>query len=34
MGANGKIPIILSIFFPLIIISIISTIGLININEK
>tara|TARA_B100001093_G_scaffold457048_1_gene468507 strand:- start:3411 stop:4490 length:1080 start_codon:yes stop_codon:yes gene_type:complete len=34
LGNSGKIPIFLSIFFPLIFISIISIIGLININEK
>ena len=34
LGNNGKIPIYLSIFFPLIIISIITMIGLVNINEK
>jgi lipopolysaccharide export system permease protein len=34
LGNNGKIPIYLSIFFPLIIISLITTIGLVNINDK
>ncbi|WP_075522789.1 LptF/LptG family permease [Candidatus Pelagibacter communis] len=34
LGNTGKIPIILSIFFPLFIVSIISIIGLINVNEK
>ncbi len=34
LGNNGKIPVYLSIFFPLILISIITIIGLININEK
>ena len=34
LGQNGKIPIYPSVFFPLIIIFIISIIGLININEK
>ena len=34
LGINGKIPIFISVFFPLIILSIISLIGLININEK
>ena len=34
LGNNGKIPVYLSIFFPLILISIITVIGLININEK
>lgn len=34
LGTNGLIPITLSIFFPIIIISLISIISLININEK
>ncbi len=34
LGTNGKIPIFISIFFPLVIISIISVISLVNINEK
>ena len=34
LGNNGKLPVYLSIFFPLMIISIISIIGLININDK
>ena len=34
LGSNGKIPIFLSIFFPLMIVSLISIIGLVNINEK
>ncbi len=34
LGDNGKIPIIASIFLPLILISIIAIIGLIRINEK
>ena len=34
LGNNGKIPIYLSIFFPLMIISLITTIGLVNINDK
>ena len=34
LGENGKIPIIISIWFPLIILSILSCIGLIRINEK
>jgi lipopolysaccharide export system permease protein len=34
LGNNGKIPIILSIFFPIMIISFLSVIGLVNINEK
>ena len=34
LGNNGKIPIILSIFLPILFISLISIIGLIRINEK
>ena len=34
LGSNGNIPIILSILFPLFIVSIISIIGMVNINEK
>ena len=34
LGSNGKIPIFLSIFFPLMIVSLISIIGLVNINEN
>ena len=34
LGENGKIPIIVSIWFPLIILSILCSIGLIRINEK
>ena len=34
LGENGKIPIMLSIWFPLIILSIFCSIGLIRINEK
>ena len=34
LGNNGNIPIYLSIFFPLIILFLISIVGLININEK
>ena len=34
LGSSGKIPVNLSIFFPLLILSIICTIGLININEN
>ena len=34
LGNNGKIPIYLSVFFPLLIVSIISIIGLVNINDK
>ena len=33
-GLTNKIPIYLSVFFPIILLSIISTIGLIRINEK
>lgn len=34
LGNNETIPIFLSIFFPLIIIFLLSTIGLVNLNEK
>jgi lipopolysaccharide export system permease protein len=34
LGANGKIPLEISVFFPMVIISLFSTIGLVNINEK
>jgi|TARA_Y100000389_G_scaffold145463_1_gene144026 lipopolysaccharide export system permease protein len=34
LGNNGKIPILLSIFFPLTFLSFVSIIGLININDK
>ena len=34
LAENGKIPITISVFFPLFILSTISVIGLININEK
>ncbi len=34
LGTGGKIPLELSIFFPILILSIICTIGLIDINEK
>lgn len=34
LGNNGKLPVYLSIFFPLMIISLISIIGLVNINDK
>ena len=34
LGSNGKIPVYLSIFFPILFISLISIIGLIRINEK
>ena len=34
LGNNGRIPIYLSIFFPILVISLISTIGLVRINEK
>ena len=33
-GLTNKIPIYLSVFFPIIFLSIVSTIGLIRINEK
>ena len=34
LGTNGQIPLIASIFMPLILISIVALIGLIKINEK
>ena len=34
LANNGKIPIIVSVFFPMFILTFISIIGLININEK
>ena len=34
LGNNGKIPILASIFYPILFISLISIIGLIRINEK
>jgi len=34
LGNNGRIPIYLSIFFPILVISLVSTIGLVRINEK
>jgi len=34
MGNNGQIPIMASIFLPILFISIIATIGLIRVNEK
>jgi lipopolysaccharide export system permease protein len=34
LGNNGKIPIYMSIFFPILFISLISIIGLVRINEK
>ena len=34
LGNNGKLPVYLSIFFPLMIISLISIIGLVNIDDK
>ena len=34
LGNNGKIPVYPSVFFPLFIISVLSAIGLVNINEK
>ena len=34
LANNGKLPIVVSIFFPLFILSSISIIGLINVNEK
>ena len=34
LGANGKIPIILSVWLPLFVLLLISTIGLVWLNEK
>ena len=34
LGNNGRIPIVISIFFPMLLLSFVSIIGLININEK
>ena len=34
LGSNNKIPIILSVWFPVLILSIVSSIGIIRINEK
>ena len=34
LGNNGKIPILISIFLPILFISIFSIIGLIRVNEK
>ncbi len=34
LGNSGKIPVVLSVLFPILTLSVISTIGLININEK
>jgi len=34
LGNNSKFPIYLSVFFPLVCLTILSIIGLININEK
>ena len=34
LGANGKIPILLSIWLPFIILILISMIGLVRLNEK
>ena len=34
LGENGKLPIILSIWFPVIVLFIISTIGMVRLNEK
>ena len=34
LGNNGRIPISISIFFPILIISLISIIGLVRVNEK
>ena len=34
LGANGKIPIILSVWLPLVVLILISMIGLVRLNEK
>jgi len=34
LGVNGKIPIILSVWLPLIVLLLISMIGLVRLNEK
>jgi lipopolysaccharide export system permease protein len=34
LGINGKIPIILSVWLPLIVLLLISMIGLVRLNEK
>jgi lipopolysaccharide export system permease protein len=34
LGSNNKIPIILSVWFPVLILSIVSSIGIVRINEK
>ena len=34
LGENGKFPLILSVWFPIIILIILSTIGIVKINEK
>jgi lipopolysaccharide export system permease protein len=34
LGNNGKLPVTISIFFPLLVISLVTIIGLVNINEK
>ena len=34
LGQNGKIPLLLSVWFPLFVLSTLITIGLIRINEK
>tara|TARA_Y100000389_G_C17112393_1_gene341336 strand:- start:327 stop:476 length:150 start_codon:yes stop_codon:yes gene_type:complete len=34
LGSNNKIPITLSVWFPVLILSIVSSIGIVRINEK
>jgi len=34
MGENGKLPIILSIYLPFVILSLITSIGMVKLNEK
>ena len=34
LGENGRLPLVLSVWFPIIVIIILSTIGIIRLNEK
>jgi len=34
LGANGKLPVVLSVWFPIIIIILTSLIGVVRLNEK
>tara|TARA_B110000091_G_scaffold170501_1_gene183087 strand:+ start:48 stop:275 length:228 start_codon:yes stop_codon:yes gene_type:complete len=34
LGSNNRIPLILSVWFPVLILTIISSVGLVRINEK